>query len=80
MKILFCFFLFIILIVCTSISIADITINEVMYAPTTDFGGSSNEWIELYTYDTMQYNLSECTLNNKSLHGIINDSDRKSVV
>ncbi|MBT4936254.1 hypothetical protein HOL21_01280 [Candidatus Woesearchaeota archaeon] len=74
MKILFCFFLFIILIVCTSISIADITINEVMYAPTTDFGGSSNEWIELYTYDTMQYNLSECTLNNKSLHGIINDS------
>lgn len=54
---------------------ASITINEVMYAPTADYGGSSNEWIELYNTELQDINLSGCALEEKPLSGMIPAKD-----
>lgn len=45
---------------------ASLTINEVMYAPTAEYGGSSNEWIELYNANTAPYDISSCSLDGSA--------------
>ena len=44
---------------------ASLEINEVMYAPTSAYGGSSNEWVELYNDDAQPYNTSSCFLDGR---------------
>src|SRR3989344_9269194 len=44
------------------------SLNEVMYAPTTELGGSENEWIELYS--NQSYNLSGCAIDGKALPAV----------
>ena len=39
-----------------------------MYAPTTELGGSENEWIELYS--NQSYNLSGCAIDGKALPAV----------
>ena len=43
-----------------------VVINEVMYAPTTKLGGSSNEWIELYNPTNESINLSGWNISDSS--------------
>jgi len=40
----------------------DININEIMYAPTSAWGGYTNEWIELYNNDTKEINIADWTI------------------
>ncbi len=44
---------------------ASIEINEVMYAPTEEYGGRFNEWIELYNNINQSYNASSCLLDGR---------------
>ena len=45
----------------------DIAINEIMYAPTDTWGGSSNEWIELYNNDTEDVNITGWAIGGKTI-------------
>ena len=51
---------------------ARVLLNEIMYAPTTDFGGSSNEWIELYAQNG-NMTLQDCLFQDTELPEIIVD-------
>lgn len=42
---------------------ASLTINEVMYAPTEEYGGRFNEWIELYNGEVAPYDASSCSVD-----------------
>src|SRR3989344_2970590 len=46
---------------------ASLTISEVMYAPTADYGGSSNEWIELYNNNGENYSTTSCLLDGAAI-------------
>jgi len=45
-------------------SLADLEINEAMYAPSS-YLGSSNEWVELYNNGNKTLNLTNCTIDDK---------------
>ncbi|MBE0516139.1 MAG: lamin tail domain-containing protein [Methanophagales archaeon] len=45
----------------------DIIINEIMYAPTATWGGSTNEWIELYNNDSKPINIIGWTIDDKPI-------------
>ena len=47
----------------------DIIINEIMYAPTEPWGGSTNEWIELYNNDTKSIDITDWTIDGKTISG-----------
>ena len=49
------------------VTTADILINEVMYAPTTAWGGQYNEWIELYNNDTAEVNITDWVIDGKAI-------------
>ncbi len=42
-----------------------IVINEIMYAPSDDWGGAYNEWIELYNNDIETINITGWTIDGK---------------
>jgi hypothetical protein len=45
----------------------DININEIMYAPTDAWGGSTNEWIELYNNDSKPINITDWIIDGKPI-------------
>jgi hypothetical protein len=45
----------------------DIIISEIMYAPTNTWGGSYNEWIELYNNDTKDINITGWEIDCKEI-------------
>jgi len=60
--------LYLILLISFSFSaFSALKINEVMYAPPADLGGSKNEWVEIYNDGENNFNFSECTFEGKSL-------------
>jgi len=57
------------MVLCSSGVLAEVVINEVMYAPTENWGGSNNEWVELYNSGNESINLSGCLFYGDSLKG-----------
>ncbi|HLC70614.1 MAG TPA: hypothetical protein VJI32_01315, partial [Candidatus Nanoarchaeia archaeon] len=53
------------------LTVASLEINEVMYAPTSVYGGSSNEWIELYNNNIQSYNTSSCFVDGKKIGEVV---------
>ncbi|MDY6864751.1 MAG: lamin tail domain-containing protein [Halobacteriota archaeon] len=49
----------------------EVIISEIMYAPSSTWGGSKNEWLELYNNDTEAINLLDWTIDGKSLPEVI---------
>lgn len=58
---------FISFIVISQAASADIFINEVMYAPSSDWGGQYNEWIEIYNSGTEDANITNWLIDGKSI-------------
>lgn len=63
---LFLLFLFFLAFI-TPTSSASLEINEIMYAPSTELGGSTNEWVEIYNNQDGAFNLSSCLFYGKEL-------------
>ena len=59
-------FLFMVIIF-SAASSASLKISEIMYAPTTELGGSTNEWVELYNSQPDSFNLSSCLFYGNEL-------------
>lgn len=57
--------LFLSFILLIPFSFAQLQINEIMYAPTGDWGGQYNEWIELYNPVNVSINVSRCLIDGK---------------
>ena len=53
----------------SNLVLAEVRINEIMYAPNNDWGGQYNEWIELYSED--EVNLSGWTINSNDFDDTI---------
>ncbi|MCK4589308.1 MAG: lamin tail domain-containing protein [Nanoarchaeota archaeon] len=58
-----------VLVVFSQLVLAEVRINEVMYAPTSDWGGQYNEWIELYSEN--EINLSNWKIDGNDFDDII---------
>ena len=62
------------------LTVASLEINEVMYAPTSAYGGSSNEWIELYNNNIQSYNFSSCLLDGRIIGDFMIESSAYFVI
>lgn len=49
----------------------DVIISEIMYAPSSTWGGGQNEWVELYNNDSEAVNLLDWTIDDKSIPEVI---------
>jgi len=49
----------------------EIIISEMMYAPSSTWGGGQNEWVELLNNDTEAINLVDWTIDGKSIPGVV---------
>ena len=63
----FCFMVWLCLIFLIAKSTDAIIINEIMYAPSDNWGGTYNEWIELYNNDIEITNLTGWTIDGKEI-------------
>ncbi|MEK6969079.1 MAG: lamin tail domain-containing protein [Nanoarchaeota archaeon] len=63
---LFFLVLFLIISIAT-MSSASLEINEIMYAPSTELGGLTNEWVEMYNNQDQAVNLSGCLFYGNEL-------------
>ena len=63
----FCMVFWICLIFLIAKSADAIVINEIMYAPSDDWGGMYNEWIEIYNNDMETVNLTGWTIDGKTI-------------
>ena len=52
---------------------AHLEMTEVMYAPSSELGGSSNEWVEIYNFDNETQNLSSCFFNSQKIEGTMDN-------
>ncbi|MEA1863674.1 MAG: lamin tail domain-containing protein, partial [Euryarchaeota archaeon] len=48
----------------------DVVINEIMYAPSDAFGGTYNEWVELYNNDTVEVNITGWAIDDKTIPAV----------
>nr|QNO49160.1 hypothetical protein CDCKMDEO_00005 [Methanosarcinales archaeon ANME-2c ERB4] len=48
----------------------DVVINEIMYAPSDAFGGTYNEWVELYNNDTVEVNITGWAIDGKTIPAV----------
>ncbi|MBU4245805.1 MAG: lamin tail domain-containing protein, partial [Nanoarchaeota archaeon] len=60
-------FLLFILILLSPITNAEITINEIMYAPNSNWGGENNEWIELFNNGIEDASIANWTIHEKTI-------------
>ena len=63
----FCLIVWLCLIFLIAKSTDAIVINEIMYAPSDDWGGYLNEWIELYNNEAETINLTGWTIDGKEI-------------
>ena len=63
-------FVLLIFIMLSNIGHAQVIINEFMYNPSEDLGGTYNEWIELYNYGNESINISGWRIADPSDHVI----------
>ncbi len=63
----FCLIVWLCLVFLIAKSTNAIVINEIMYAPSDDWGGAGNEWIELYNNDMGTINLTGWTIDGKAI-------------
>ncbi len=70
---------FFLILLFTPLASADIIINEIMYSPSSEFGSTDNEWVELYNSGDIEINLSGWVFvessQNHNLSGIIDPSE-----
>ena len=50
---------------------AFLEISEIMSAPNSEWGGSSNEWVELYNPESSEFDLFNCSFQGKQLKGVV---------
>ena len=48
----------------------DVVINEIMYAPSDAFGGTYNEWVELYNNDTVEVNITGWAIDGTTIPAV----------
>lgn len=59
--------LFLLILFSSAPAAAELSINEIMYAPNSNGGGENNEWIELFNNGTSETDITDWTIDGKPI-------------